>query len=107
MKTKTYLITAILFSMIVFLSSFAYSQPDVKIVDKKDKEFLKLHPSTYQQDFFTFQQVAFDANNLATFINNRGVFNRNRTNNNTPGLEWPKGSGKYVCFSAGLCIAAR
>jgi hypothetical protein len=51
------------------------------------------------------QQVSLEGNNMRTYIWNTGVFNQDLRTNNTPGLEWPRGSGKYACFTAGLCIA--
>ena len=107
MKTKTYLITAILFSTIFFLTSLVYSQPDVKIVDKKDPGYIKFIPSPNQSDIVIIQQVKFDPNNMSTFIINRGIFNQDLSQPNTPGLEWPKGSGKFLCYTAGLSIAAK
>lgn len=52
------------------------------------------------------QQVPLEGNNIRSYIWNTGVFNQDMRTNNTPGCEWPKGSGKFVCFSAGLCIGA-
>jgi hypothetical protein len=51
-------------------------------------------------------QVAFDANNIRSFIWNEGVFDQDLRTNNTPGLEWPKGAGKFVIFTAGFTIGA-
>lgn len=50
------------------------------------------------------QQVPLNGNNLSTFIWNTGVFNQDLRTNNTPGLEWPKDSGKFVSFTTGLTI---
>ena len=54
----------------------------------------------------TRQQIPFDANNINTFVWNTGVFNQDMRTNNTPGFEWPKGTGKFAMFTAGLCIAS-
>lgn len=51
-------------------------------------------------------QVKFAPNNISTWIWNSGIFNQNLQTNNTPGFEWPKGSGKYALFTSGLCIGA-
>jgi len=51
-------------------------------------------------------QVLTNANNIATRIWNTGVFDQDLSVSNTPGLEWPKGSGKYAVFTAGLSIGA-
>jgi hypothetical protein len=45
-------------------------------------------------------------NNLKAEFVLTGIFNQNTSLQNTPGCEWPTGSGKYVCFTAGLSIAA-
>jgi hypothetical protein len=52
------------------------------------------------------QQAALNGNNLATFIWNTGVFNQDLRTNNTPGLEWPNGSGKFAVYTSGLTIGA-
>src|SRR5690606_12859795 len=51
--------------------------------------------------------VRFAPNRLATYISNTGVFNQNIEQTNSPGLEWPAGSNKFVWFTAGLTIAAK
>lgn len=52
------------------------------------------------------QQVKFAPNNLSTWFWNTGVYNQDLRVNNTPGLEWPIGSGKFTIFTAGLSIGA-
>ena len=54
---------------------------------------------------FTIQQVAFDGNNINTWIYNTGIFNQDLRVMNTPGFEWPKGSGSRAVYTTGLCIA--
>lgn len=51
-------------------------------------------------------QVSSDGNNISTWVWNTGVFNQDMRTNNTPGFEWPKGSGKFAIFSAGLSMGA-
>ncbi|MCX6159392.1 MAG: T9SS type A sorting domain-containing protein [Ignavibacteriota bacterium] len=48
--------------------------------------------------------VYLDVNNLKSGFTNSGVFNRDTTNV-ACGLEWPKASGKFVCFTSGLTMA--
>ncbi len=48
--------------------------------------------------------VTLDVNNLKSGFKTSGIFNRD-TSNTQSGLEWPKGSGKYVCFTSGLTMA--
>lgn len=52
------------------------------------------------------QQVALDPNNISSFFYNTGIFNQDLRAQNHPGLMWPKGSGKYACFTAGLSMGA-
>jgi hypothetical protein len=74
-----------------------YSQPKV--------EFVK---SPYEQIFPNVlrEQIRFDANNIDTWIQNTGIFDLDIRTNNTPGMMWPKGSGRFAGFTAGLTIAA-
>ncbi len=44
-----------------------------------------------------------DVNNLKSQIFGSGIFNQDSNG----GLEWPKGSGKYVCYTSGLTIACK
>ncbi|CAN5585209.1 hypothetical protein BH10BAC5_BH10BAC5_06450 [soil metagenome] len=53
------------------------------------------------------QQVGLSANNISNFYYNTGIFNQDKRTANTPGFEWPKGSGKDACFTAGLSLAAK
>lgn len=43
-----------------------------------------------------------NANNIQTQISYRGIFDQYLMTQNTPGFEWPKGSGKCVVFTTGL-----
>jgi hypothetical protein len=52
------------------------------------------------------QQVGLDANNIASWFYNTGIFNQDLRVSDHPGLMWPNGSGKYACFTAGLSIGA-
>ncbi|MBS1492916.1 MAG: T9SS type A sorting domain-containing protein [Bacteroidetes bacterium] len=52
------------------------------------------------------QQVRFAPNNISTWIWNTGVFNQDLRTTNTPGFEWPKGSGIFALFTSGLSIEA-
>jgi hypothetical protein len=56
---------------------------------------------------FVIQRVQLDGNNISSYFQNTGVFNQNTETSNTPGFEWPKNSGKFAFFSAGLCLAAK
>lgn len=52
------------------------------------------------------QRVRLLSPNMGAWFNNTGIFNQDTRTNNTPGLEWPLGSGKFACFTAGLSISA-
>lgn len=45
-----------------------------------------------------------NTNEIAAYFQNTGIFDQNTTSSNTPGMEWPKGSGRYAIFTGGLCI---
>jgi photosystem II stability/assembly factor-like uncharacterized protein len=46
-----------------------------------------------------------DANNIRSVFISKGIFDQNITTTNTPGFEWPKGSGKYAIFTSGLSMS--
>ncbi|MCX6160396.1 MAG: hypothetical protein NTV87_03540, partial [Ignavibacteriae bacterium] len=50
------------------------------------------------------QRVLLNNNNISAYFQNTGIFNQNTAATNSPGLEWPKGSNKFACFTAGLSI---
>jgi hypothetical protein len=52
------------------------------------------------------QQVQLDANNISTWVYNTGIFNQDLRVSNTPGFQWPIGTGKFAIFTSGLCIGA-
>ncbi len=55
----------------------------------------------------TVRRIKLEGNNLSSYFQSTGINNQNTTSTtNTPGLEWPKGSNKYVCFSSGMSISA-
>jgi len=56
--------------------------------------------------FVVRQQIRFNPNNIDTWIQNTGVFDRNIAFQNRPGFEWPAGSGHFAIFADGLTIGA-
>lgn len=54
---------------------------------------------------FAKQQAVLNSNNITSFVWNAGVFNQDLRTGNTPGMEWPKGTGKFTVFTTGLCLA--
>ena len=105
MKTLSlFLITAILTSFL--FTQIVYSKPDVRILGNVNPGFVSVHTSQ-TSDVVIIQQVLFDPNNISTYIYNKGIFNQDLSLSNTPGLQWPINSGKFACFTAGLCISAK
>jgi len=58
-----------------------------------------LSPSTV-----VVQRILLNANNIAAFFQNTGIFNEDTRSGDLAGLEWPKGSGKTACFTSGISI---
>jgi hypothetical protein len=55
---------------------------------------------------FIIEQTALNSNNINAYITNTGIIDQNILSTSTPGFEWPKDSGKFAIYSAGLTIAA-
>jgi photosystem II stability/assembly factor-like uncharacterized protein len=49
----------------------------------------------------------FNPNNISTWLINKGIFNQDIRTSNTPGFQWPAGSGKFAIFTSGLTVAAK
>ncbi|RPI13037.1 MAG: T9SS C-terminal target domain-containing protein [Ignavibacteriae bacterium] len=47
-----------------------------------------------------------DGNNIRAWFYSSGIFDQYLINNNYPGFEWPKGTGQYAVFTAGLSCGA-
>lgn len=62
------------------------------------------NPYRMSPDVVVLQRIILNANNVAAYFQNTGIFDQNTTSGNTAGLEWPKGSGKTASFTAGLSI---
>ncbi|MBS1494018.1 MAG: T9SS type A sorting domain-containing protein [Bacteroidetes bacterium] len=56
--------------------------------------------------FIIRTQSGLNANNISTWVWNSGVFNQDLRTTNTSGFQWPKGSGKFAIYTAGLTIGA-
>lgn len=67
---------------------------------------LSPYPSIGNPSAIIIQRVTLDGNNIKSFFQNTGIFNQDTRTQNTPGCEWPKGSGKHFMFSSGLSIGA-
>jgi len=94
----------ILITLLLIFTTVVYSKPDVRIV--KDNTGYILVQQQPKPNVVIIQQVTFDPNRISTYIYNKGIFNQDLSLSNTPGLEWPKGSHKFACFTSGLCISA-
>jgi len=84
--------------LIVVISSTAFSLPR-RNPTGRDPFVNRVQPDIPLQFLFL------DGNNISAIFYNWGIFDQDPRTNNHPGFEWPKGSGKYACFTAGLCIA--
>lgn len=60
-----------------------------------------------QIDSLYLPWTTISGNNLKVYVNNRGVIGQNTSLQNTPGFEWPAGSGNHLIFSSGMTIAAK
>jgi len=83
---------------IILFSTSGFTKPRVTI-QKNPFQFPQYSPDNLPLKF-----IFLNANNVSTIIWNTGVFNQDPRTTNTPGLEWPKGSNKFACFTAGLSI---
>jgi Secretion system C-terminal sorting domain len=57
-------------------------------------------------DVFVIQQIRFNPNNIDTWIINSGISDQDLRTTNTPGFQWPAGSGKFAVFTMGLTTGA-
>lgn len=65
-----------------------------------------LFQSNEDNSTIAIQRVRLLTPNMGAWFQNTGIFNQDTRTNNTPGLEWPLGAGKFASFSAGLTISA-
>lgn len=99
MKTK---ITPCVFIVLLFFSGFVYGKPRVTISQNPITHF---NPGQ-SPAIVVVQRVNINANNINSIFQNTGIFNQNTALQNQAGFEWPKGSAKHACFTAGLSIGA-
>jgi hypothetical protein len=93
MKFYKYKIIILLF--ILAVSTIGMAKPRVTIGS---------NPYRISPDIVVLQRIILNANNIASYFQNTGIFDQNTTSGNTAGLEWPKGSGRTACFTAGLSL---
>ena len=108
MKTKILFIISITLATVLY-SSKVYSKPERRLIDKSNNPCFILSQKRFESDVVPIQQVKFYPNNLATYIWNKGIFNQDISiaNNPRPGLELGNGTGRFLCFTTGLCISAK
>lgn len=99
MQAKVNRVIAIVVSTLaITLFVFAQTNP------LKQIQFLSKSQTTKEN--ITIERQKLDANNISAWFRNDGEFYADHSAYG-PGFEWPKGSGKYAIFSAGLWIGAR
>ncbi|RPI18558.1 MAG: hypothetical protein EHM58_05110 [Ignavibacteriae bacterium] len=86
----------LILSLILGLSSLVYSGP------RYGGDIVPTPVSTN----VVIQQVSLEPNNVRAYFYNTGIFNQDLRVSNTPGFEWPKNTGQFACFTAGLSIGA-
>jgi hypothetical protein len=96
MKIKIKIICLVLF---LGLSAIVYSRPKYNPVGD---HFVPPTPMTN----VAIQQVGLDKNNINSFFMNTGIFDQDLRTTNTPGFEWPYGTGQDAIFTCGLSIIA-
>ncbi len=89
----------IYFLFLIILNVIVYSRPRL---DNNDN--VNVPPHIYPM--VTKAQIPLNINNISSFIWNTGVFNQDLRTTNTPGFEWPRGTGKFAIFTTGLSIGA-
>jgi hypothetical protein len=101
MKPK---IILLILTIIIFFPQHIFSKPRVTMLTDPNNQ----SGFTYQQGVTAVipASVYMDPNNARTQIWNKGIFNQNIHAQNSPGFEWPKGSGKFALFTTGLSIGA-
>lgn len=99
MKTK---FTILVFSILLLFSVSIHGKPRVTISQNPITHY---NPGQ-SPAVVVVQRVNINANNINSIFQNTGIFNQNTALQNQAGFEWPKGSGKHACFTAGLSIGA-
>jgi hypothetical protein len=92
------LVAIIVSTLVIQLFVFSQTNPF--------KQIQFLSKSQSPKSIQTIEKQKLDVNNISAFFNNDGEFYADDWTQG-PGFEWPKGSGKYAIFSAGLWIGAQ
>lgn len=89
----------ILIFFIIVCSTLGLAKPRVTINANNT-----IHYSPSGTNAFVLKWKFLTANNISSMFYNTGIFNQDKRTTNKASFEWPKGSGKTACFTAGLCI---
>ena len=89
----------IIFFIIIVFSSLGFAKPRVTL----NKDPFKF-PDPKSGQTAIVQRIIVNSNNISAYFQNTGIFDQNTISGNLAGFEWPKGSGKTACFTAGLCL---
>jgi hypothetical protein len=90
----------ILIFFIIVCSTLGLAKPRVSINANNT-----IHYSPTNTNAFVTKWKFMDSvNNIRSMFYNTGIFNQDLRTSNKPAFEWPRGSGKFACFTAGLCI---
>jgi len=100
------LIKLFILTLVFFTVDTASSKPVVKMGKDIPYNFAQRNGNGDNPDAVVIQRVKLQANNIAAYFQNTGIFNQNTISGNTAGFEWPKGQNpaKTACFTAGLSI---
>ncbi|MBI5404461.1 MAG: hypothetical protein HY959_13820, partial [Ignavibacteriae bacterium] len=67
----------------------------------------KIYKRSLDTSFHSQDPSSLDGNNIRSFFTYSGIFDIDTRSQNYPGFEWPKDSGKFAIFSAGLTLAGK
>ncbi len=94
---------------LTFIAGILYSMPSTTSFNRSDKSpYLQFGDNPFYTNSISVikTQTRFNGNNIDSWVQNSGTFDQDITVNNKPGFMWPKGSGKYAIFTAGMSIGA-
>ena len=84
-----------LFLILLLIASMAFAYEGTNNSGKKLNKTLTKRAAKY-----------IDVNQIRSVVMNNGTFTRSPISGNSD-MEWPKGSGKMICFNAGIWIAGK
>ncbi len=90
-KMTTFVLTGL---TLLFIASLAMAAEGSRATPKLQKSLIK-RSCKY-----------LDVNTIRTSVMNNGTFTRNPVSGDAD-MEWPKGSGKHICYNAGIWVAGK